>query len=78
MSHPGGLSGVVHRTSGVRVINTKGLLGFGGGWPGPLPEPPAAGTDLTLVCLSVTLHRAATHSCGDPATSSASSFFRGY
>ena len=27
-------------------------------WSGPLPEPPAAGTDLTPVCLSLTLHRA--------------------
>ena len=48
MSRPGELSGVVHRTKGVRVIDTEGVLGFGDGWSGPLPEPPAAGTDPLL------------------------------
>ena len=48
------------------------MLGLGGvGKFGSLPEPPAAGTDHTLVCLSLTLHRATTHSCGHPATGSA-------
>ena len=33
---------------------------------GPLPEPPATSTDLTPVCLAVTLLRAATSPCGHP------------
>jgi len=56
------------------MLVEKVMIGCCGvGWPGPLPEPPAAGTNLSLVCPSVTLHRAIKHSCGHPATGSASS-----
>ena len=75
--HPEGLSGVVHRTNGARVIDTrKEDVGGGVGWSGPLPEPPAVGRDPTLVCLALTLYRAATHSCGHSATGSAPSSLR--
>jgi len=39
----------------------KVTAGGGVRWPGLLPEPPAAGTDLTLVCLSVTLYTGRLH-----------------
>ena len=59
--HPEGLSGEVHRTNGARVCSIERAVVGGVGYFGALPEPPAAGTDLTLVCLSLTLHRGATH-----------------
>ena len=66
MSYPGQMMSYADR-----LILVGMVAGVVVGGVGPLPEPPAAGTDLTLVCLSLTLHRATTHSCGHPATGSA-------
>ena len=71
LSSPGRLiRGVVHRHQTVVLGYIKEVVCVVVG-VGPLPEPPAVDTDQSGVCISLTLHRATTHSCGHPATGSA-------